>query len=703
MRSAIRSLTPWLVATLAVALAGGRASATETQWWSSDSPADYAKAESRGAVIHADGTIEQGPSAVSFADDSLRVAWALAVLGDGSVLIAGDHGRIDRWSAGGGTRPFVRLPVGQVLCLARDGDGVLAGTGPQGLVYRVSAKGDTTRVVKTGERYVWGIVPAGPKAFWAATGTRGRLLRVENGTARIVFDSEESNLVSMVSDAAGGVYVGGDSRGRIYHVSPQGEARTEFDAGEDEARALVRTGDGVLWAAALSSSAVSDEQALDDDKPQPVRALPAGGRATVYRIVPDSATVAWWSAPQPLVYALAADAAGVVAATGNRAGVFRLERVNGASQILAPSQGQVTALTTTPDGAVWAATANPVVLWKLGPGRAGDAELTSAPQDARRFARFGRVRWHGRGQLRISTRSGNTDAPDTTWSRWAALAADPDGGRVTSPSARYLQWKVQLGSPDARLDDIAIAWREPNLPPRVDELTVAPQGQGFRDGEIGARSEAVTQALPGGQKVEYSVSLPSNKPIRELPVWARGLRTLQWRGSDPNGDALRYRIELRREGGGEWVTIGKDLDATLFSWNTNTIPDGRYRLRVTATDAPGNPLGEERTGDTVSEPFTVDNSPPVVGELAADGARIHGRAEDATSPLTRLEVAIDDGDWRTLSPVGGMTDSRNLAFDAVLPGLAPGEHLVSVRAIDMAGNSGTRAIPIQVPQGPKAR
>ncbi len=683
---------------LAALACAAPARATETQWWLNDAPADYARAEAHGAILRADATVEPGPAVATFADDSLRVAWAVAVLADGSVAIAGDHGRIDRWTAAAGVRPWVRLGAGQVLALARDGDALLAGTGPTGLVYRIGARGDTTLLARTGERYVWALA-AVKGAVWAATGTRGRLMRIEGGRARIAFDAEESNLLCLVPDGAGGAWSGGDSRGRVYHTDAAGATRTLFDAGEDEVRALARTADGAIWAAALSSSGTTSEDGDDDEKPQPARSSASSARAVVYRIVPDSATVGWWTSPQPLVYALAPTADGLVAATGNRAGLYRLEGVGMASQLLAPSQGQVTALAAGPEGALWAATSNPVALVRLGPGRASQGELLSGLLDCHRFSHFGHVRARTRGRVEILTRSGNCDPADSTWSAWESLASDEEGGRVRSPGARYLQWKAVLGSADARLDGVEIAWREQNLAPRVDEVTIAPQGLNFRDGELLPRSEAVTQTLTGGQKVEYSVSLPATKAIRELPVWARGLRTLTWRAGDPNGDPLRYRVELRNEDGGDWVEIGKDLEATLFSWNTNTIPDGRYRLRVTASDAAGNAVGEERTGQATSEAFTVDNTPPVVTALSASGARLEGAAEDATSPLWRLEVAVDDGDWRTLAPEGGMADRRHVRFAVTLPGLKPGEHVASVRAVDLAGNAATRAIHLQVPAG----
>lgn len=689
--------TTFAVVTLLAALAGA-AAATETQWWTSDAPADYAKAEARGVVVGSDGVLEPGPAAAVFPADSLRAVWAVAVLADGSVAIAGDRGRIERWTPGGGVKPWVRLGPGQVLCLARDGDGLLAGTAPGGRVYRVSAKGDTTLLAATGERYVWALAPAGGGAVYAATGTRGRLLRIaRDGRTSVVFDSDESNLVSLVADGRGGADFGGDSQGRVYRLSADGSVRTLYDAAEDEVRALAHGPDGSLWAAALTLSAVTSEGGGDDDRPAPARGPVSGGRATVYRLAPDSATVSWWTAPHPLVHALLAGPGGLHAATGNRAGVYRLERVNGAAQLLAPPQAQVTALAAAADGGVWAATSNPAALWKLGPAPARDGELVSAPLDAKRFARFGRLRWQGRGPVRFHARSGNSETPDTTWSRWQAVEAGEDGGRIPSPAARYLQWKAELGGPGSRVSEVAIAWREPNLAPRIDDVSVAPQGQGFREGELGQRTESVTQQLPGGQKIEYSATFSPNKPVRELPLWARGLRSLSWKATDPNGDPLKFRVEVRREDGGEWVEIGKDLEASVFSWNTNTLPDGRYRLRVTASDAAANALGEERTGEATSEPFGVDNTAPSLPELAAQGARVRGRAEDAASPVVRLEVAVDDGEWRAVAPEGGIGDSRSAAFAFTLPDLKPGEHLVSVRAVDLAGNSVTRAIPVTVP------
>jgi hypothetical protein len=688
------------------ALAPAPAQAAETQWWITDQPADYAKAELHGIVVRADGALEPGPAARSVAAESLSVVWSLAVLADGSVALAGDHGRILRWTAAGGIKPWVRLPGGQVLALARSGDGLMAGTGPDGAVYRIGPRGDTTLVVRTGERYVWGLAPGPGGAWYAATGTRGRLLRIENGKARVVVDTDESNLVSILPDGRGGVFAGGDSKGRVIHARADGTVGTVFDATEDEVRALALGPDGALYAACLSASAVIDDDHAVEG-PSPAKNSVTGGRAVVYRIVPDSASAAWWTSPQPFVFALAAGPRGVVAATGNRAALYLLERANGAAQWMAPPQGQITALAVGPDGTVYAATSNAASLWRVGPGTAARGELISPVFDGHRLARFGRalVRGERKGSsVELLAHSGNSDPPDTTWSPWVGGAVHEGGLKLSSPPARYLQWKLVLAGGSPRLESVETSWREPNVAPRIEDLVVAPQGQGFQAGEAQPRVEPVTQILPGGQKVEYSLpGVQSARQLRDLPMFARGMRTITWRASDANGDLLHYRVDVRRESSEDWVKLASDQEASAFTWDTNALPDGRYRVRVIASDEASNPLGEELGAEASSAPFTVDNTSPVVSVLEARvtgrAITVQGRAEDGQSTLARIEVSVDDGQWRPITPDGGFADQGALSFRGTLPEVEPGEHLVAARAVDAAGNAAVRSTHVSVARG----
>ena len=693
-----------IVGTIALAAFVGAvgARAADTQWWTSNSPADHAKSQAHGVVVDPDGVLRPGPRTESFATDSLGLAWCAVLLRDGSLAVGGDHGRVMRWSERSGWKVWASLGSGQVLALAADGDGAVAGTGPRGLVYRIGVGGDTTRLAATGERYVWGLVSAGKGTWYAATGTRGRLLRITDGKVSVPLDTEESNIVSLVADGGGGVFAGGDSRGRIYQVRADGISRTLFDAAEDEIRALAVAADGVVWAAGLSVTAAIDDP-TSEEGPQPAKSPVTSGRAVLYRITPEGDAASWWVSPQPLVFALAFAGGSLHAGTGNRAGVYTIERANGASLKLAPPQGQITALVSGRSGQLYAISSNPVVVWRLGPGNGEGGELLSSVQDARRFARFGRVRAVGAGRYEFATRSGNGDAPDTTWSRWQAVGGE---GAVASPPARYLQWKVRMASADARVDEVSVSYRETNQPPRIEDLSVAPQGQGFRDGEMSPRTESITQTLTGGQKVEYSATIGGTRGLREMPLWARGMRTLSWRGIDPNADPLRYKAFVRAEPEGDWIEIGKDLEVSVLTWNTNTLGNGRYRIKVSASDTEGNAVGEGLTTEAVSEPFSIDNTPPEVSTLEAKseagGVSVSGAAADGEGWLQRLDLSTDDGPWHSLAPEGGISDAPHLTFRTLLKDLTPGPHLVSVRAVDAAGNAATRALRVTVPGGKAA-
>ena len=61
---------------------------------------------------------------------------------------------------------------------------------------------------------------------------------------------------------------------------------------------------------------------------------------------------------------------------------------------------------------------------------------------------WGAISWRGTtpsgSRVEISTRSGNTETPDDTWSAWSPAYTVADGSPITSPKARYLQWRAVL-------------------------------------------------------------------------------------------------------------------------------------------------------------------------------------------------------------------------------------------------------------------
>ena len=82
---------------------------------------------------------------------------------------------------------------------------------------------------------------------------------------------------------------------------------------------------------------------------------------------------------------------------------------------------------------------------------------------------------------------------------------------------------------------------------------------------------------------------------------AKGWVGARWLARDPNGDPLVYTVEIRGEDETEWKPLKDKVAEKYFSWDSTAFPDGEYRLRVTASDAPSNPPAEALTARMESD------------------------------------------------------------------------------------------------------
>jgi hypothetical protein len=130
------------------------------------------------------------------------------------------------------------------------------------------------------------------------------------------------------------------------------------------------------------------------------------------------------------------------------------------------------------------------------------------------------------------------------------------------------------------------------------------------------------------------------------------------------------------------------------------LADGRYVFRVVATDAPDNASGQALTGERVSEPVDIDNTPPVVraeGEarVTGDRARVVLEVTDATGMVKHADISVDGAAWRSVFPDDGIADSPRERFtlDLLLEGA--GEHTISLRAFDSNGNIGSIRLAVR--------
>jgi hypothetical protein len=188
----------------------------------------------------------------------------------------------------------------------------------------------------------------------------------------------------------------------------------------------------------------------------------------------------------------------------------------------------------------------------------------------------------------------------------------------------------------------------------------------------------------------------------ERRTFRRGSQSFMFRVSDPNNDQLEFRIRLLPDRGAP-LPLEDHWKERFFAFDTLPVPDGRYRLEVTASDAPSAPFNLAQDSVWITPAFTVDHTPPVISELAASrdaaGLRVRFTASDAGSVLKEAAISADGEHWVEIAPADRVFDQGTESFDVTLPAeLVKGDRVL-VRATDENENEQTAAVSTGAPKG----
>jgi hypothetical protein len=376
-----------------------------------------------------------------------------------------------------------------------------------------------------------------------------------------------------------------------------------------------------------------------------------------------------------------------------------------ATLLMQASAQQVTGFARDAKGTIYYATSNPGKIFRLSPQRAAEGTYTSTVRDAQQVSDWGTLSWRATvpagARVDVFTRSGNTSTPDDTWSAWAGPYQHAEGDEITSPNARYLQWKAVLAGKQASpvLTSVTAAYLQRNARPRVTSLTVHPPGTvfqkpyptgdpdlaGFDDQAPDRRMLANSAAGAGGA---------SNNSTLGRRVYQRGLQTFVWHADDDNDDELQYEILYRREGDTSWKSLKSGLTETIFVWDTTSVPNGTYVVKVVASDRASNPADLALEGELESTAFDIDNTPPVItfgaSRVVQGRTTLAFEVRDDWSAIQKVEYSLDGQRWQVVYPKDGIFDSRIEQFDLTLDAGAAARGLI-IRAYDAKNNSATAA------------
>ena len=723
-------------AALLLCLASAVVLAASPTFWTVSSQADFLKGDVEDLSIDSDGRVFLGPAASVLAETSAPFLWSLVAAGDGSIWVgSGNEGRVLKVGRDGKATTFFDSPELEVHAIAPAPQGGLyVGTSPDGKIYTVAADGTSTVLFDPDDKYIWALATDAAGNLFAATGDKGVIYKITpDGKGSRFYKTSATNVVSLAVAKNGDIIAGTESPGRVFRIDPGGKAFVLLDSPYREIHAVRVAGDGSVYAAAVSGMPGGGGEDRASERPpadtsrQPVPSvsteitgmavvegpIPSGasqapggraarrpGRGAIYQLRPDGLWDTVWEMDDDAPYDLLIEENGsLLVGTGTEGKIFRVTGNPARATLLARAAArQVTALLREPSGRIVGAASNPGKLFALSstPARRGTYE--SDIRDAGTVASWGALRWRATNrpaQVQITTRTGNTATPDETWSVWSKPYINPDGEQITSPNARYLQWRAVLsteGVDGPVLTSVTAAYLPRNLRPEVSSITVHPPGAVFQrpfstgELEIAGFEDNTSDGRQPAQSGQAATTAPT--PPLGRRIYQKGLQTFVWKADDQNDDRLQFDAFYRREGDTVWKPLKRGLWDPIVVWDTTSVPDGTYVLKIAASDAPSNSPATALTGELESISFDLDNSPPVI-ELQTP-SRPNPRSipfivQDDHSAVQRVEYSLDASRWRVVYPKDGIPDSRRESFEVTLEEGEIGRSVI-IRATDAMNN-----------------
>ncbi|HJP90946.1 MAG TPA: hypothetical protein VJ875_03270 [Pyrinomonadaceae bacterium] len=731
----IRQLT---ISALLLILFFNVAPAGQPAVWETSGRTELLKGDARGVSISETGVLMLSPKLTELFNTQQTYVWSSAIDNQGNVFLGTGHdGKIYRIPASGTGALLYDAAELDVTALAVGRDGVLfAGTSPDGKVYRISADGKADVYFDPSDKYIWSLAVMPDGSLAVGTGDNGKLYRVRTAGASpessLLVSTNQTHVISLAVTAQGDLIAGTDSGGLVLRVSPEGKMFALFDTQLREIHALAPAADGSIYALALSDAAatartpsapaVTQPQPTEgatpstsvtvtaiDETGAPIQGQPtparsrndvSNARSAVFRILPDGATDVVWSSPTVTAFSIAPalQPGSVLIGTADKGRIYSVTNDGRDTLLLQSPEGQISSLLVK-NNQVYAASSNQGKLFRFGNDLVSDGTYESPVRDAKLTASWGRIWWRGVGAIEVQTRTGNGERPDTTWSDWSSVYNNPDGNQISSPRARFIQWRATIrGSSSAAasswVEDVSVAYLPRNVAPEVLSITVLPIG-------VGLQQIAQVTVDPNVESSGLDPSLFG--PVAQVPprrFYQRGARSFQWQAEDRNSDTLEYSIYYRALNEQTFRLLKDKLRDNFYTIDGATLADGRYIIKVVASDAPDNPPGQKLTGERVSEPIDIDNTPPVVKvtsgpQITQDSVRVVFSVDDATGKVRKADASLDGAAWVPVFPDDGIADSGHEVYTVVFPLAGAGEHTISLRTFDGSGNVGTLSVTVR--------
>ncbi|MEI6519348.1 MAG: SpoIVB peptidase S55 domain-containing protein [bacterium] len=678
--------------------------------WGLTSAADFLHGEHYGTSVTSKGALILSPGMRQLYNTGEMMPWRMAATADG-IFVGGWRNnnlvKVNKEGAGETIFPKEDMPrVKAISAITSDAAGnILFSTWPDNIVRQIAADG-TVKSKWEINSPIWDIAVTAKGKIYAASNNGSIYLLENDGDIVLICQLPDSHVYALAAGTDGNLYMVTAPQGKIYKLD-NNDAVTAIANCKGTIASLAVDAKGNVYAGTANSCRV-------------IKITPDGAQTIIMRGM---------SGINRHVLALKMQDGDIYAATGPAGGIYKIanpassepevsvlyarsdERTGiDENEPLGSESVMVNALATGTDGKLLAAAAMPGQILQMQPRATGS--FNSAVLTSPSVSTWGQFDAHIRstdGQsVKIESRTGRTATPDLTWSNWSNI--DLKSMVVDSNPSLYAQFRITLNSADKTspaLDYLKLYYTPTNSAPVVKLAT--PRTGEYLNGDV----------------------------------------KLKWMGMDADGDDLIYCLYISKDDGTSWKLLTEGITAdtsdkdmpmadeemptkpvknkkvskkdkpivdekveelksteltiTDATWNTKSVGDGKYRLKVVATDKYARPT-DPKNGEYITGEFVVDNTPP---EIVAIPDQIIGWkmiermiVEDKTSPIIGGRFRIDNLPWVAITPDFSSFGTKRVNILLTTPNgpvdkLPKGNHTVQVQAEDAAGNKLDRTFRIE--------
>ena len=724
------------------------AQAVAPQFWEENIQASFADGDPQSVSITSDGELILAPQLKKIYDGSDAVIWKIVSDSAGNLYAAtGNEGKIIKIDQAGKATTVLDTNELEVQTLIIDQqDNLFAATSPDGKIYKIQRGGLAKVFFDPEDRYIWSLALDDSGNLYAGTGDQGKIYKIgQGGNGKLLVDTDEINITVLAWEKKRNLLAGSDRNGILYSIDPSGKAFVLFDTDLQQVTAIYSDHEGDIYFAAITgiapapdtkppadvtivpNAAQSQEPSHDIgegaigevsttvDVVTPVQPLPAAtaprrtGAAQLFRLTSEGVAELYYTASEDQIL----DIAGyredrILLSTAKKAKLILLDKNKKSTILLKASEEQITGL--LPLQKMWISTANPGTIYQLVEDHSGKGIYYSDIKDSQAVSTWGQISWKatlppGTG-ISISTRSGNTRIPDSTWSAWSASNGNADGSPIPNPRARFLQWKADFTTADSKitpiLKGVRVAYLQQNIRPEVLSISLHPQGVVYRRASVFPQdSFAGLGDVPSpdsDQGDQQQAEAGIDQPYLGKKEYRKGFQTITWSATDQNQDELRFDIYYKTTGEKTWKELSKNLKEKVFAWDTQTIPDGTYSVQVVAGDGNSNPKEYALSNFKESDPFDVDNSDPTIEVIKsyreAGTIILEVRTTDRFSAIRELQYSVNPGVWNLVFPVDSISDSPVETYRIELRDLPNGSADIILKCSDRVSNTSILRHPL---------